>query len=129
MRGFFAALRMTGVCGEAVVLVGGAAVVVDERFAPLGVGGEEDAGLAGFGVEAEGEVALAVELELAGADGDYAAGGVAAEGAGCGQGGDVALWLQARLAEESAEWRLVPADGWAERERSGALGGCGLRRC
>ena len=63
-----------------------AAVAVDLGIAPLGVGGEEDAGVSSLGVDAPGDVSLAVELILSGAGEDHAVGGIAGDGVGGGRG-------------------------------------------
>ena len=60
-------------------------MAVDQGIAPLGVGGKQDAGGAGAGVETPGDVSLAVELELTLAGEDGAAGRIAGDGVGGGR--------------------------------------------
>jgi len=82
-------------CGRLVAAV--AAVVVDDGLAPFGFGGEQDAGVAGVGVEAEGEIALAIKLKSSRASGYDAGRRIAAEGLGRGKGNDCVSLRAGRL--------------------------------
>ena len=105
----------------------GAAIVIDEGVAPHLLGGEEDAGVSSLGIEAVGEVSLAVELELARAGGDNAAGQDAVDGVSDWEGCEAFRLLGRERTGVDPGWgqdRFLGEWGWGYRcGLGGAFGG------